>query len=431
MLDRGWRLVRGRLARSMASLFLIRAVDQFMPLLVIPFLARWLGPEGWGLVAMAQSLALYGIVIVQYGFEFSGTRAVAQHRDGAVPLAELVGGIFATQLLLGVVVALGAFVVGATVPQFAARTELVIATLAFALVQGLYPLWYFVGRERVGLIAAVGITGKVLATITIFVVVEGPGDEWLVLASYACGAALSTVAGYGLILREVPAQWPGIALVRRTLRFGLALFVMRLAALIHTAGNTFLLGLLVAPVQVAVFAAGERLCRPVAWLLQPINVALMPRLVHMLGDRPEQAARLAGLSILLLTGIGAVFGLIVAALAPWLIAIVFGSDPDFEGAVPVMRIMAAIIPLTIGNAALINQWLIPNGLDRALNIVIVSSTVLNLFLAILIAPRFGAEGMAWVTIAVAVYVLLGLLFALRLNRLSPRLPHLGRLFLRR
>ena len=47
----------------------------------IPFLARVLGADGWGLVAGAQALAIYGIVTVEYGFELAGTRAVARDRE--------------------------------------------------------------------------------------------------------------------------------------------------------------------------------------------------------------------------------------------------------------------------------------------------------------------------------------------------------------
>jgi PST family polysaccharide transporter len=431
MITRLRRLAAPRLARNIAALYAVRAVDHFMPLLVIPFLARELGPEGWGLVAMAQSLALYGTITVQYGFEFSGTRAVAQERGDEGRLAELVAGIFATQLLLGTAITLGAVVVASMLPDFVRRPELLLSTLAFAVAQGLSPLWYFTGQERVMLIAAIGITGKVLATGAIFLLVKGPGDGWLVLASYACSAALATVAGYALILREMRPARPGRALVQRMFRLGFALFVMRFASMLQTAGNTFLLGLLVAPAQVAVFAAGEKLCRPVAWLLQPINVALLPRLSHLIGESPHQAQRLAGLSILLVTGIGVAFALIIAVTAPWLVAVVYGSNPGYDGAVAVMRIMAAIIPLMVVNAALISQWMIPNGLDRAIDIVIVSGTVLNVLLALTIAPRFGAEGMAWVTIGVAGYILAGLLITLQWRSLRPLLPDLRALFGRR
>jgi PST family polysaccharide transporter len=430
-LQRLWQIVRGRLARNVASLFMIRAADQITPLLVIPFIARWLGPEGWGLVAVAQSLALYGVITVQYGFDVSGTRAIAQNQGNEARLAELVGGFIASQLALGLVVVSAALVVAELVPAFTNQTELVVAALASALAQGFVPLWYFLGRERVALIAIVSLAGKAITTIMIFILIEGPGDEWLVLMSFACGNALASAAGFALILRDVRVQWPGLALIRQTLRYGFALFLVRMASMIQTGGNAFLLGLLVAPAQVAAFAAGEKLCRPVAWLLLPINVALLPRLAHRLGEDPEHVRRLVGLSVLILGGIGLVFGLLVAVLAPWLVVLVFGTDPGYAGAVTVLRIMAVIIPLNSLIDALANQWLIPNGLDRALSFVTVSSMLLNVGLAVSIAPTFGAQGMAWVTIAVSSYMLIGLLVALHRNRLWPELPRLGALLSRR
>jgi PST family polysaccharide transporter len=73
---------------------------------------------------------------------------------------------------------------------------------------------------------------------------------------------------------------------------------------------------------------------------------------------------------------------------------------------------------------LVSQWLVAQGLDRPLNVVIVSATVLNLALALIVAPRFGAVGMAWVTVAVEGYILLGLWRALRRHGLKPILPGL-------
>ena len=212
--------------------------------------------------------------------------------------------------------------------------------------------------------------------------------------------------------------------ILRTLKLGASMFLMRISVLMHSSGNAFLLGLLVAPQQVAFFVAGEKFCRPAAWLLQPINVALLPRLSHLVGQSPDQAKALAGLSILLMTMVGLGFGVAIGVAAPWLVGLF--SGPDYGAAVAVMRIMALIVPLVVLNAALISQWLVPHGLDRALNVVILSATVLNLALALMIAPRFGAQGMAWVTVFVEGYVLLGLWWTLHRHGLHPIAPSLLR-----
>jgi PST family polysaccharide transporter len=423
MIARVRGFLRFRLVRNVLALYGVRAVDQLLPIVVIPFLARVLGAEGWGLVAAAQALAIYGIVTVEYGFELAGTRAVARDRGDAARLAELISGIFATQLLLACVIILATVLVRLTVPEFQDQPALLWAALVFAVLQGLHPLWFFVGQERIPLIASIGVAAKVLATIVIFAFVRAPEDGWIVLAAYAGAAGLATAAGYALMLRQARPGRLNLELVTSTLKLGFSMFLMRIAVLMHTAGNSFLLLLLGGPVQVAFFAAGEKLCRPAAWLLHPINVALLPRLSHLVEHSPDQARALASLSILLMAAVGIAFGLAIGVLAPWLVDLLFGL-PQYQPAVTVLRIMALIVPMIVLNAALVSQWLVPHGLDRGLLTVIVSATVINLLLALLIAPRFGAQGMAWVTVFVEAYILIGLLWALRRRGLSPIEPKL-------
>ena len=420
MIERLKRYARLTIVRNILALYGVRLANQLLPIVVIPYLARVLGPTGWGLVAFAQAFAMYGIVAVEYGFELAGTRAVARERDSARRLGQLVTGILMVQALIAGVIALVAFGVQSFVPQFRDEPLLLLAALAFAVIQGLNPLWYFTGQERLPLIATIDTVGKIIATAAIFILVQAPGDGWIVLACHAAAAALTTAVGYAMVLREVRPGRLSVALIGETLRLGFSMFLMRISVLMHTAGNAFLLGLLVPPQFVAFFAAGEKLCRPAAWLLQPINVALLPRLSNLIGQSPDEAKRLAGLTILLMAAVGLIFGGALAVAAPWLVALMFG--PDYAAAVPVMRVMALIVPLIVLNAALISQWLVPHGLDRSLNVVIVSATALNLGLALLLVPHFQALGMAWITVAVESAILIGLLLVLRRHGLHPLSP---------
>ena len=342
MIDRLKGLIRLQPMRNILALYGVRAVEQVLPLILLPYLARTLGVEGWGLFAMAQAFAIYGIITVEFGFGYSGTRAVARARDQAARLAELLTGICVAQLLLAVVVAVAAVLALLLVPAFHGQPLLLWAGLAFAVLQGLLPLWYFTGQERIPLIAGIGVATKALATLAIFALVRGPDDGWLVLACYAGGALLATAAGYALLLREVRPGRLSLGLIGETLRLGAGMFLMRVMVLMHTAGNTFLLGLLVAPQQVAFFAAGEKLCRPIAWLLQPINTALLPRLSHLVERSPDRAQQVAALAVLLQGAAGLALGAAIALLAPWLVDLLFGAQ--YRAAAEFLRVMAGIIP---------------------------------------------------------------------------------------
>ncbi len=411
MITKLQHLVEARLAKNMATLLVLRIIDQALPIVVIPFLARTLGPEGFGLVALAQSLALYTIVTTQYGFELSGTRAVARERQEIRSLAELISNIVATQLLLSLIMVIGSIVLVSHMPDFDNQPALIASALAYGVAQGLYPLWYFTGRERVAVIATIGIAAKILATVAIVALVDQSGDEWIVLACYAVCIGAASLAGFLLIAREMRFVRPSLKAICATLKFGGTLFLTRIATMMTAAGNTLLIGVLLAPAQVAVFAAGEKLCRPVAWLVQPINMVLMARLAHLFSHAPDQARTIAVLSTLILSAIGIAAGGALWIMAPLVVVLFFGETEGFQDVTSIMRIMAMIVPLMITNNALVNQWIVPKGRDRTLTTVVVLGAILNVILVILIAPSYGPTGVAWVTIIAAGFTLTGLLLS--------------------
>jgi PST family polysaccharide transporter len=63
--------------------------------------------------------------------------------------------------------------------------------------------------------------------------------------------------------------------------------------------------------------------------------------------------------------------------------------------------------------------MVPLGLDRQFNRVILAGGALNLVLAVLFAPRFAQLGMAAAVVATEVFVVLSLYLTLRRRKLSP------------
>ncbi len=410
-------LLRRRMVQNILALYGVRVINQLVPLIIIPYLARVLGPTGWGMVAFAQAFAMYGIITIEYGFELTATRSVSQLRHDPAQLGALIAGILGAQVFLAGIVGLASLGVHWFVPPFDEQPLLVLAGLLFAILQGFAPIWYFVGQERVPLVAAIDTVAKVVATALIFTFVRDLDDGWLVLLFYAVAAGISTLTSYVFLLRDARPRAFRPALLLATLRGGFSVFLMRIGIAMHTTGNTFLMGVLASPAQVAFFAAGEKLSRPAAWLLHPINTALLPRLSELVGHSPDAASRMAGISLMTMLGLGLAFGLALGVAAPWLIPLMYG--PGFEPAMPVLRVMALLVPLVVLNGVLVSQWLVPNGLDRALSVVILTGATCNLLLALVVAPRLGAMGMAWVTVVVEFGIVAGLLAVLYRRGLRP------------
>ena len=71
-----------------------------LPLITFPYLARVLGPAGWGSVVFAQAIGVVIAVFVEYGFDLSASREASRHRDEPRHLSELISGVLGAKAIL-------------------------------------------------------------------------------------------------------------------------------------------------------------------------------------------------------------------------------------------------------------------------------------------------------------------------------------------
>ncbi|MBM3854918.1 MAG: hypothetical protein FJ399_17490, partial [Verrucomicrobia bacterium] len=95
-----------RLAPAIAVLLSAHTVGVVVPLLTLPWLARVLGPAAWAPVLVAQALANWAALVLEFGFDLAGARDVAQ-AEGDRALARTTAAIQQARLLLTPLVSLG------------------------------------------------------------------------------------------------------------------------------------------------------------------------------------------------------------------------------------------------------------------------------------------------------------------------------------
>ncbi len=144
--------------------------------------------------------------------------------------------------------------------------------------------------------------------------------------------------------------------------------------------------------MVGYFASAEKVSRAAFGLLNPIRETLYPRISHIISQSPFRAAQLARIGAAVSISGGVLLGLSLLIFAPWLVAVVLG--PGFAEAVPVLRILSVLPPLLAITHSVGLQWLLPSGRDVEVNRIILSAGLLNLILAVVLAPHFAQVGMA-------------------------------------
>jgi PST family polysaccharide transporter len=335
----------------------------------------------------------------------------------------MAGVLGAQAVLAGAGVAL-ALAVTPFVPLLRANPHLVAAGLLFAVAQGTMPLWFFQGLERMRLAAGLEVFAKSAGLAAILIFVRRPQDAWMVVSFQAAVVGVSTIVGLTLAFRTFSFQLPRPELVKEALRQGRPMFVFRSAESLYGVGNAFLLGLFAAPVVVGYFATAEKISKAVFGLLNPVREAMYPRLSYLAASAEREAANLARAGIVFMTSAGALLTLGVAISAPWLVRIVAGDQ--FADAVPVLRVMA-VFPVVLAITYSVGlQWLWPLGRDKTVNRIIIGGGILNLIVSVLLAPRYGAMGMAGSVLTAELFVCISLVWVVyRSTNLFEGVPVLG------
>jgi PST family polysaccharide transporter len=398
------------LLKNMCALWGVQLYRKSAPLVTMPYLARILGPAGWGTVAFVQGFAAFLTLLIEFGFDISATREVARCADSTDKRAELFVGVLGAQGVLALLSGVIVLAIRSWIPIFRDHESLVWAGLLLGVSEAINPSWYLLGMECMTTIAALEIVSKSIAAAGIFILVKSPEQIWVVLVLQALAPLLSTAVTVILVYPELPLRFPSVLLIRRTLSLGWQGFLFRSGESLYTLGNVFVLGLLASPVQVGYFAGAEKISRAFLGLFDPIRQSMYTRLSRLFQESKSEARRLAWFGTLINCSGGLVMGVVIFLIAPFLIHTFLG--PSFQPAVGVLRLLAALPPLRSISRSVGFQWLLPLGRERILNRIILSAAVLNLGLALWFGSRFAQTGMAYAVILSEIFVCTSVMWVL-------------------
>src|SRR3954451_2672638 len=157
-----WAL-RHPVSQNAFALYVVQFAVSVIPLVTLPWIARKLGPHELGLVVFGQAFSWMLTLVMEFGFNASGPRAVARTRDDPDELARAVSAIQGAKVALSVlatVIAVGSLF---AVPIFRAHPGYLALAWVTALFQGISPGWFFVGIERMRFVSWLEVANRLVA----------------------------------------------------------------------------------------------------------------------------------------------------------------------------------------------------------------------------------------------------------------------------
>jgi O-antigen/teichoic acid export membrane protein len=392
-------------------------IGEFLARLVayigIVYLARELGPAGFGIIGFATALYGYFSLPVYAGFADLGSREIARRPKEAQAIA-ISATLVRLILALVEVAALGTVAFLLNKPALVKLVAFLMGLCFFSL--ALDTSWVYKGLERNFRPGLALVVGQIVFVTILFFAVKGPGDVYLVpVAQFSgemCAAILLAISilPLSVIKLDLREGW-------HILRSSGYLILSQLLRLIMFTFNIVLIGLLIGEREVGLYTAPYRLCFLLLNVAAAIRISYLPGLTRASTGGLARINEVAGRSVELSSAVSApiVVGGIFAA-AP-LLKTLFGAE-YVEGA-QAFRLLLLSIGLIFISDVFQNILLVCDRLKVYLGAVGVAAAANVLFNLILI-PRLGLAGAAAATVlAEGILLTLGLI---AVYRIGARLP---------
>ena len=264
------------LANNTIALTILNFFNFVLPLFTIPVLLNNLGAAAYGIVNIYISLYAIFQKVVDYGFNFVGTRKLTlaeNSQEKNVIFSEILTCKLFNALAVIIITALY-FTISGTENRVVA---LIISSELFGTALSMY--WLFQGLKKMQVITWITSVTKIVYSVLIIILIKDADDMLMYAFLYSFISIAIGVSGVLIALsKKYNLQFVKISVsgVVDSYKEGWHMFVASLCGGLTTNLSTVVLGALKGEVAVAYFSAGYKIVQALSLVFSAITQALYP-----------------------------------------------------------------------------------------------------------------------------------------------------------
>jgi len=354
------------------ALVVLQGINYLLQLISYPYLLRTLAIERFGLVFWAYAIIQYFVTFTDFGFNLSGTKYIAQHRDYPDKINQFLNSAFIGRIVLGLISLVGLFILIFSFQRF--HNEALLFLCYFGIIVGnvMFPLWYFQGIEQMKYITLFNLIAKSLSILPIFVFVKRPEHYIYVPVCYSIGYMIAGLISVYFIYFKTGMKWfiPSFRSIWFALKDSSTYFLSRSSLSLFTNTNTFILGLVCGNVIQGYYTAAEKLYQAYEYLINPLSQVLFPHMskTQDVSFFKKLFKRIVSANLLLVV--------LILVLSKWIISFVYGAE--MEQTLMVFRVLLFATLFSIPSMLVGYPYLAALGHPKYTNWTIVFTSCLHI-----------------------------------------------------
>lgn len=330
---------RINLFKNIFSLVILQFSNYIAPLLVLPYLGRVLGIEGFGYVAIILSLCGILNLVIDYGFNNSAVPYIAKNISDKIKVNKIITSVLCVRLSLVLFVTVVLVSLKDTIEIIHLNNELIFYIFLTLLGQSLQAIYLFQGIEKMKLMTYAIMSSKLIYLIMVFVLVSNENDVNDVILSLGLSSLLGGVVSFLLVFKQGYSFYKvSVSEVFFQVKSSFPFFISRAAVTIYTSASVFIVGSLSGKLQAGYYGSSEKLFQAAQSATLPIISALYPYLVKNKDYKFFFKLVFSMFFLIMLVSLLCIY------FSSGLLLLIFGEE--FTSASDVFSVFMIIVPIT-------------------------------------------------------------------------------------
>lgn len=408
-----------QLKTNVISLTMLQIGSYLVPLVVLSYLTRVLGVEGFGQLGFATAFTMYFVLVVEWGFNLSSTRDVAIRREDKGARSIVFWETIAARFLLTIAAAIVLWILVCAVPKLDMLSILLWLGMLQVLASTLSTSFYYQGIEKMGRMSLINLCVRMSSIPLIIVLVREADEVVLAFAIQASCFLAASLVNLLLLLRTDEITWvrPHLSRIKPALVSSFPLFLSSAGTSLYTNSNAVVLGFVASEAAVGYFVAGFTLVKAVVGLSGPFAQAVFPRISYELSGTSALTGAFIGKMVRLQGMLGVALSIGLLVFFPLGVTWFYGDA--FQEAERVVAWLSPLPFIVCLASAFGMQILVPLGQNRWFSGVLLLSGGLNCLLLFPLGYALGAKGAAVSVLLTECVIMLGMMLGVK--KLAPQM----------
>ena len=327
-------------------LYILTGAKTVFPLIILPYLARVLTVECYGMVSYVKAAMGYAQILIDFGFMLSAVKEIVEAKQNKKIISEIIGDTIISKLLLSVVAVTGIFLMTLNINLLKDNFMFVCLSVFVPVLSSFLMDFLFRGIEKMHIITIIFVFMKSISTILTILIIKSD-SEVLFIPIFDIISSVAAIALSWIIVRKLGYSFKltNIKNCLNKIKSSFGYFANSMASTAFGTLNTVIIGIFIKDVQqVAFWSVCMQIIGAIQNMYVPISNGIYP---YMIKNKDFKFIRNILFAFLPLICAGTIVCYIIS---PFVLNIVAGKE--YIEAAQVFRVLLPILIMSFPVAIL-------------------------------------------------------------------------------